>query len=118
MSDDEGDNAEEQAKLQKYSKHINSELKYMFIDYLIFKKIDFIVAPYEADAQLAYMFTKKIIDIVVTEDSDLIAYNCTKIIKGVKFNGQCQFVDLTKKFNGPHNEYIKNFVALCRINSQ
>jgi 5'-3' exonuclease len=109
-------NVEDQAKYQMYSKHINSDLKYMFLDYLNFRKFDFIVAPYESDAQLAFMFHKKEIDVIVTEDSDLIAYNCTKIIKGVKFNGDCQYLDLTKRIIGTQNDHLRTFVNLSILN--
>ena len=41
------------------------------------------VAPYEADAQLAYLATLDAdqggIAAVITEDSDLIAYGCTAV---------------------------------------
>lgn len=113
MSDDI--NVEDHAKYQMYSKHINSDLKYMFLDYLGFRKFDFIVAPYESDAQLAFMFHNKEIDFIITEDSDLIAYNCTKIIKGVKFNGDCQFLDLTKKITGAQNDHLRTFVNLSNL---
>ena len=36
----------------------------------------YVVAPYEADAQLAYLNKHNKIDIVLTEDSDLLAYSC------------------------------------------
>jgi len=38
--------------------------------------IDVIVAPYEADAQLAYLNRAKIADYVITEDSDLVLFGC------------------------------------------
>eukprot|EP00929_Paragymnodinium_shiwhaense_P008127 TRINITY_DN112069_c0_g1_i1.p1 TRINITY_DN112069_c0_g1~~TRINITY_DN112069_c0_g1_i1.p1 ORF type:complete len:817 (+),score=239.73 TRINITY_DN112069_c0_g1_i1:123-2573(+) len=38
--------------------------------------IDFIVSPYEADAQLAYMCRAGWIDCAISEDSDLLAYGC------------------------------------------
>ena len=38
------------------------------------EKIPFLVAPYEADAQLAFLQINGYVDLVVTEDSDLIAY--------------------------------------------
>lgn len=38
--------------------------------------IDIIVAPYEADAQLAYLNRAKIADYVITEDSDLVLFGC------------------------------------------
>ena len=42
-------------------------------------KIEYYVAPYEADAQLMYMWKEKYVDVVITEDSDLLAYGCEKV---------------------------------------
>eukprot|EP00835_Amoeboradix_gromovi_P001027 NODE_40_length_29852_cov_0.370215.p6 type:complete len:422 gc:universal NODE_40_length_29852_cov_0.370215:26132-27397(+) len=42
--------------------------------------IKFIVAPFEADAQLSYLCINKYVDYVITEDSDLLVYGCPKII--------------------------------------
>lgn len=42
--------------------------------------IDCIVAPYEADAQLAYLNIKNYVDLVITEDSDLLLFGCDKVI--------------------------------------
>ncbi|KAM4694106.1 exonuclease 1 [Discoglossus pictus] len=42
--------------------------------------IDCIVAPYEADAQLAYMNKNGFAQAVITEDSDLLAFGCKKVI--------------------------------------
>ncbi|KAL3090172.1 hypothetical protein niasHS_006624 [Heterodera schachtii] len=44
------------------------------------KNVDTIIAPYEADAQIAYMMKEGYADAVVTEDSDLIVFGCDKII--------------------------------------
>lgn len=41
--------------------------------------IDCIVAPYEADAQLAYLNISGIADVVITEDSDLTLFGCKKV---------------------------------------
>lgn len=38
--------------------------------------VDVIVAPYEADAQLAYLNRTRIADYVITEDSDLVLFGC------------------------------------------
>ena len=38
--------------------------------------VDVLVAPYEADAQLAYLNISKIADYVITEDSDLVLFGC------------------------------------------
>lgn len=47
------------------------------------ENIEFVVAPYEADAQLAYLSNLEIekggISAVITEDSDLIAYGCPDV---------------------------------------
>lgn len=43
-------------------------------------KIPFMVSPYEADGQLAYLSQNGLVDLVVTEDSDLIAHGCDSIL--------------------------------------
>ena len=47
------------------------------------ENVEFVVAPYEADAQLAYLSTlnadKGGVDAVITEDSDLMAYGCQAV---------------------------------------
>ncbi|XP_029788896.1 exonuclease 1 [Suricata suricatta] len=42
--------------------------------------VDCLVAPYEADAQLAYLSRAGLVQAVVTEDSDLLAFGCRKVI--------------------------------------
>lgn len=42
--------------------------------------IDCLVAPYEADAQLAYLNKAGIVQAIITEDSDLLAFGCKKVI--------------------------------------
>ena len=39
-----------------------------------------IVAPYEADAQLAFLSMNNIVSSVITEDSDLLAFGCKRIM--------------------------------------
>ncbi|NXM69910.1 EXO1 Exonuclease, partial [Serilophus lunatus] len=41
--------------------------------------VDCIVAPYEADAQLAYLNKSGIVQAIITEDSDLLAFGCKKV---------------------------------------
>ncbi len=38
--------------------------------------VEYLVAPYEADAQLAYMIRNGLVDAVITEDADLIPFGC------------------------------------------
>ncbi|TVU51797.1 hypothetical protein EJB05_03241 [Eragrostis curvula] len=64
--------------------HITPTMASQLIQILRSENVEFVVAPYEADAQLAYLATLDAnqggIDAVVTEDSDLIAYCCPAII--------------------------------------
>lgn len=41
--------------------------------------VEYIVAPYEADAQMAYLALNDLVQVVITEDSDLIAYGCPRV---------------------------------------
>lgn len=43
--------------------------------------VDCLVAPYEADAQLAYLNKAGIVQAIITEDSDLLAFGCKKVLK-------------------------------------
>ena len=54
-----------------------------------------VVAPYEADAQLAHMFRTKIIDMVITEDSDLLAFGVTKVFFKMDLAGKGFEVDMS-----------------------
>jgi len=54
--------------------HANALIKYLELC-----NIKHYVAPYEADAQLAYLYKQGIIDVVFTEDSDLLAFGCRKV---------------------------------------
>ena len=54
------------------------------MDRLREEKYEFIVSPYEADAQLAFFARNRLVDAVVTEDSDLIAYGCPRVITKLK----------------------------------
>ena len=39
-----------------------------------------LVAPYEADAQLAYLSINNLVDFVISEDSDLLVYGCARVL--------------------------------------
>ncbi|KFU94894.1 Exonuclease 1 [Chaetura pelagica] len=43
------------------------------------RAVDCIVAPYEADAQLAYLNKTGMVQAIITEDSDLLAFGCKKV---------------------------------------
>ena len=59
----------------------------LFMDILKEIEVEFVVAPYEADAQMAYMVKEGIADFAISEDSDLIAYGCPKMLMKLDFLG-------------------------------
>lgn len=74
------DGDEEQAmKLYGMSIDITPRIAQKVIKALQVIGIEYYVAPYEADAQLAYLWLQKHVDIVFTEDSDLLAFGVKKV---------------------------------------
>lgn len=63
---------------------ITPYMAHQLIQILRLENVEFLVAPYEADAQLAYLSSleaeKGGIEAVITEDSDLMAYGCNAVI--------------------------------------
>lgn len=41
--------------------------------------VECIVAPYEADAQLTYLQKEGIVDYIISEDSDMLVFGCTRV---------------------------------------
>jgi 5'-3' exonuclease len=72
-----------------------------------------VVAPYEADAQLAYLATLDAeqggVAAVITEDSDLIAY-CCSAVRLITFFFLSQYA-----FSSP---ILSNRCAICRLYSR
>ncbi|KAJ2944194.1 hypothetical protein O0L34_g18172 [Tuta absoluta] len=60
------------------------------------RNVDCIVAPYEADAQLAYLNIKNIAHLVITEDSDLILFGCNKVLFKMDLDGVGTLVETAK----------------------
>ncbi|EEE55478.1 hypothetical protein OsJ_03659 [Oryza sativa Japonica Group] len=84
---------------------ITPRIAFELIQVLKQEKVDYIVAPYEADAQMTFLSVNKLVDAVITEDSDLIPFGCSRIIfkmdkfgQGVEFHitrlQRCRELDL------------------------
>ncbi|EJW04530.1 hypothetical protein EDEG_04217 [Edhazardia aedis USNM 41457] len=71
--------------LMKQCVSINSDFLNVIIDLLRRENIEFIISPYESDAQLCYLQKIGYIDYILTEDSDLVVYGADKIL--YKFDG-------------------------------
>ncbi|GAB7337423.1 hypothetical protein MBLNU457_g2764t1 [Dothideomycetes sp. NU457] len=83
-----GKTAQAQQELQK-SVDVTPEMARQLIDELRRAKVDFIVAPYEADAQLAYLEKKGIIDGILSEDSDLLVFGAKVLVTKLDQYGDC-----------------------------
>lgn len=49
--------------------------------------IECIISPYEADAQLAYLSKINYVDVIITEDSDLLAFGAKRVFYKMDHNG-------------------------------
>ncbi|KAJ8553462.1 hypothetical protein K7X08_024140 [Anisodus acutangulus] len=71
---------------------VTPSMAHQLIQILKSENIEFVVAPYEADAQLAYLSNleeeKNGIVAVISEDSDLLAYGCPAVFFKMDAHGQ------------------------------
>jgi exonuclease 1 len=54
--------------------------------------VEFLVAPYEADSQLAFLNKRGYIDAVITEDSDSLVFGCRKVLFKLEKDGMCNMI--------------------------
>ncbi|KAL3616962.1 hypothetical protein CASFOL_039356 [Castilleja foliolosa] len=79
---------------------ISPSVAYDLIQVLKKENVSYVVAPYEADAQMTFLALDKRVDAVITEDSDLIAFGCPRIIyKMDKFGQGVEFKNEMLKYN-------------------
>ncbi len=69
---------------------------YLTIDIMRQLKIDFVVAPYEADAQIAQLVHSGLAQVAISEDSDLVAYGVEEIIFKLQISGECNVLAARK----------------------
>ncbi|KAK8472571.1 hypothetical protein PHAVU_002G243800 [Phaseolus vulgaris] len=71
---------------------ISPQVALELIQVLKQENVQYIVAPYEADAQMTFLAISGQVDVVITEDSDLIPFGCPRILfKMDKFGQGVQF---------------------------
>jgi exonuclease-1 len=68
---------------------VTHKIRYLLIQACKSASIGFIVAPYEADAQMARLAHTGLCDLVITEDSDILTYGCPRALFKVDFD-TCQ----------------------------
>ena len=69
------------------------------------EKFEFVCAPYEADAQIASLAKtpreRGGVDLVFTEDTDLVAYGCPRVMFKLEKSGDVKELNLETLFAGP-----------------
>jgi len=82
------------AELQK-AIDVTPEMARHLIEGLKKEDVPFIVAPYEADAQLVYLERQGIISGIVSEDSDLLVFGAKRLLTKMDQHGRC--VEINRK---------------------
>jgi exonuclease 1 len=70
--------------------------------------VEYVVAPYEADAQLAWLSASDDVDVVVTEDSDLVVYGAKKVFYKMNKDGDGDLYQ-TKNLMALDDPNMRNF---------
>ncbi len=63
--------------------------------------VSYVVAPYEADAQLAFLCREGLLDAVITEDSDILAFGCPRVLFKLQPDGSAQQILHADLFRAP-----------------
>ncbi|KAL1541746.1 exonuclease 1 isoform X1 [Salvia divinorum] len=83
--------------------NITPQMAHQLIQILRSENVEFVVAPYEADAQLAYLASleteKGGIVAIISEDSDLLAYNCPAVVFKMDRYGKGEEIILKNAIN-------------------
>ncbi len=75
---------------------ITPQMAYEFIQLLKSQGVEYYVAPYEADAQLAYLYLTKRVRAVITEDSDLLIFGVKRVLFKMDKLGNGTEIDLER----------------------
>ncbi|OLN96165.1 Exodeoxyribonuclease 1 [Colletotrichum chlorophyti] len=68
---------------------VTPEMARNLIDELKKMGVSYVVAPYEADAQLVYLERQGLINGILSEDSDLLVFGCKKLLTKLDQYGNC-----------------------------
>ncbi|RLN70924.1 hypothetical protein BBJ29_002244, partial [Phytophthora kernoviae] len=96
---------------------VTNEMVMKLIATLRCMHITFYVAPYEADAQLAFLSRQKIVDVVISDDSDCVPYGVKTVL--FKFSQDGWGSELKRRSLGANEELSfvgwteEMFIQLC-----
>ena len=88
-----------QEKIEESQKHIinisypTNKIHAMVVTWMKANNIQFLCAPFEAEWQLVSLQRRGEIDVIISEDSDILAYGCTSIIRCMNMFGYCEIMD-------------------------
>ncbi|RAO72158.1 uncharacterized protein BHQ10_008170 [Talaromyces amestolkiae] len=68
---------------------VTPEMARQLIEELKRMKVQYVVAPYEADAQLVYLEQQGIINGIISEDSDLLVFGAKRLLSKLDQHGDC-----------------------------
>ena len=96
---------------RKYAESIDitPQIAFEFIAALRKLEVEYYVAPYEADSQLAYLFLTGRVDMVITEDSDLLVFGVKRVFFKMDRAGNGFEVDLNRMGEVDEEINLKNF---------
>ena len=83
-----GKPAQAQLELQK-AVDVTPEMARQLIDELKYHNVQFVVAPYEADAQMVYLEKRAVIQGIISEDSDLLVFGAKCLLTKLDQYGEC-----------------------------
>lgn len=96
-----GKPSQAQAELQK-AIDITPEMARHLIEELKKEGVPYIVAPYEADAQLVYLERQGLTKGIISEDSDLLVFGAKRLLTKMDQHGQC--IEIQRKDFGAVRE--------------
>lgn len=84
---------------------------------LIEQGIAYLIAPYEADAQLAFLSRNGLVDFVIATDGDMLPYGCERMFYSMNCDGVGKYIDRSKVFTnkeiGLTGFTEEMFISMC-----
>ena len=108
--------AEEAYKQLGKAIDVTTEIAYAVLLALKDRDVECIVAPYEADAQLAHLCREGYVQAVISEDSDLMVYKCAVLLAKMDGGGNCDAIhirDIPKVAGFASQQSHEAFVTVC-----
>lgn len=104
----QGDHAAAYLQMQKAAE-VTPQMAHALIAELRRMNIEFIVAPYEADAQMAWLDRTGKVAAIITEDSDLLLFGCRRVLFKLDTDGWTDEICLDRLDQVVHPINLQNF---------